>query len=187
MRKLFLQVDKHIARYQKRTRLACLKGCGRCCENPHVETTVSQVLPLAQHLFENGSIELAWQDLERSRSTSICAFYRPDPLMPGKGRCSQYALRPLICRLFGFSARHNKNGRIEVMTCELIKANDPQAVNNSQKLIDKGLKAPLMQDYTLRACGISPENNITMPINDAIEKAIEVVGLYQNFNRSAGE
>lgn len=180
LKKLFQQVDRAIGRFQKRSKLACLNGCGRCCENPHVETSIAQMLPIAQKLFKDKEVDSVLEALEKKSGEGVCVFYRPNPLIAGKGRCSQYALRPLICRLFGFSARRKKSNGLELMTCVHIKNEYPQIVQDAQVLIDRGYKPPLMQDYSFRAYSLLPQYSESLPINSALKNAIEIVGLNQH-------
>lgn len=175
---LFRTLGRDIARFQKRTRLGCQPGCGRCCEGPHVETTVLEMMPLAAHLWQKGEASRWLETVEKAGNPSPCVFYQPDPAGQGKGRCSVYPLRPLICRLFGFSANRDKQGHRVLMTCARIKENQTADYLDVQKHIDSGLPVPVMSDYILRVSPIDPVlGQKQVPINDAIHRAIERIGL----------
>ena len=88
---LFDDINRQTEKFALQTGLRCKSGCGACCENPDVETTVAEVLPLAVHLW---STELADSKIEAVRTKSpknICIFYKPDPFLQGQGRCGIYA------------------------------------------------------------------------------------------------
>src|SRR6185295_15429071 len=124
--KIYHKLEKETKQFQAETGLHCIAGCGRCCENPRIETTVAELMPLAFRLFQRGE-ESGWLDkANRSESKGQCIFYKPDPLIEGKGRCSVYQWRPLICRLFGFSAITDKKGRPSLVTCAVIKQSQMQ-------------------------------------------------------------
>ena len=177
MKRLFKRADTATDRFRRKSMMACVSGCGRCCENPQVETNIAQVLPMARYLFKMGLMEEIWQKLQNPLTAVSCILYQPDPLIPGKGRCSQYALRPLICRLFGFSARRNKQGQASLIHCLHIKNDQPENTFSTQQLINGGLKVPMFHEFSSRAESIMPENNQLMPINKAIQKALEIVSL----------
>lgn len=204
---LFRKLDEEINAFQKLSGLHCAPGCGRCCENPDVETTVLEVLPLAYALWQNGQAEDTLQKItdsvkiepHRSQGKSSpqpdqtqspsenkpCVFYQPDPVVPGNGRCSVYLWRPLLCRLFGFSTKNNKYGESALITCPTMKA---LCVSEYQKVTEdlkQGMKAPRMQNFAMQALSIDPYlGKEQLPINQAIRIAVERVGNYLDKTKS---
>ncbi len=172
------KLDLETAKFQSLSALKCVSGCGHCCENPHVETTVLEMLPLAVEFWRRNEAENFLKEFSEDESKGICHFYRPDPLREGQGRCSVYPLRPLLCRLFGFAGRVNKNGRTEFMTCSVIKSSFPGNCRRTQGLLDKGLAIPLTADYAMQLYQIDPQwSSRRFPINQAFKIALEKVGL----------
>ena len=90
--------------------------------------------------------------------------------------CSQYPHRGLICRLFGFSARTNKYGRKELITCQVIKEESSKAFALAEEKIESGASIPVMNQHYMRLHAIDFElTREFFPINEAIKKAIEVI------------
>src|SRR3989338_188376 len=102
--RLYSKLDKDIEQFSFTVGLKCASGCGRCCKNPHVETTVLELQPVAIELFRKNEADQWVNKAVEAAGQGRCVFYKPDPLIPSNGRCSVYPLRPLVCRLFGFSA-----------------------------------------------------------------------------------
>ena len=187
---LYEDIDRQTLNFAKETGLCCKPGCGACCENPEIETTVAEVMPLAAHLWSQGLAEKKLESIRSNPSKSVCAFYEPvrpaksglnkrpgDPLTPGKGRCGAYLYRPGICRLFGFAARRDKHGQRVLVTCRIIKDTQPQNSSNAQKKLHEGLDAPLLSAHAFAVSNIDPVHGEKLcPINQAIRRALEKVG-----------
>ena len=177
--KLYKKLDDDIRRFQKETALCCERGCGRCCENPNVETTVLELLPLAISLWQNGQAAKWLKKANQAGAEGRCIFYAPDPQRDGKGRCSVYLWRPLICRLFGFSAKSNKNGMPMLVTCPTIKTQYAREYEKARKMIEGGAFVPKMGDYAFEAAQIDPPlGQEQLPINRAVKVALEKAGLF---------
>ena len=164
--------------FAKATGLHCKTGCGKCCENPEVETTVTEAMPLAAHLWEKGRAEEILEIIEARSAKGVCVFYRPDPLVPGNGRCAVYEQRPGICRLFGFSAKKDKHGRPVLVTCTVIKEKFPNDYHRACDHIAKGQPVPILSDHTIRVFSLDPSAGMQLlPINAAVRMALERVGI----------
>lgn len=173
---IFRLLDQEISQFQKESELHCKLGCGKCCFKPEIEATILEFLPFAQHLYEQGEAE-AW--LQRLKSSSpICVILNPG--RQGVGLCSVYAYRGLICRLFGFSARTNKYGKKELVTCEIIKEEQNQQYEAAAMEVEQEKQSiPVMHNYYLRLHSIDFElTRDFYPVNVAIRKAIETVLSY---------
>ena len=176
IRQIYQEIDQQIAFFQKATDLHCPECCGSCCESQEVEATVTELLPLADEIFQSGRQDSLAELIEQSEKMSdlACVLYRPDPLLPGNGRCGQYPLRPLICRLFGFAGRYNKSEELEFSTCKKIRVQDPQKVSAAQELIRAGLNVPVFQSSFMRLASLHPGLGFQrFPINQALKKALE--------------
>ncbi len=155
------------------TRLRCKSGCGRCCENPHIETTVTEMMPLAAHLQKSGEVEAI---IARLEAEETCVAYQPQVGIEGNGRCGYYEYRPGICRLFGFSAKKDKQQERKLVTCRVMKEEFPGDCQNAQAYLDKDGIAPNISNYTMNVYAIDPQwGNKLMPINKALRIALEII------------
>jgi Fe-S-cluster containining protein len=174
--RVFAKLDEEIASFQSASTLHCKFGCGKCCFKADIEATILEFLPFAHHLFETHLAE-AWYERLKSSDSSICLIL--NPTQPSSGMCSSYPHRGLICRLFGYSARTNKYGKHELVTCQIIKTEQAPAYESAQTKIEAGGDVPVMTDYYMQLHGIDFElTKDFYPINEAIRKAIEVVMQY---------
>jgi Fe-S-cluster containining protein len=178
VQELFHQLDQEIASFKSATSLGCVNGCGRCCETPAVFVTVLEVLPLAYELWKNGQALAVLEDIRNDRK-GWCVFYKPDALVAGKGRCTTYPWRPLICRLFGFSAKKDKYEKSELVTCSTMKEHCATEYDGASRRLTAGtLRAPLMSDYAMQVLTIDPAlGKEQFPINQAIANAIEKINM----------
>jgi uncharacterized protein len=179
--RLYASLDKQIAEAQAASGLYCLSGCGECCKKPDIEATALEFLPLALYYFDQGQAETMHAALKQSPS-GICHLFRPNVTAFG-GLCSQYPHRGLICRLFGYSARRNKEGKPELLTCKLLKENSSQEVASMQGRMLSAKGIPMMSDYYSRLIQIDPSLSTLYPINEAAVKALEVVMHYYAYRR----
>jgi uncharacterized protein len=169
---LFEKLDEHIASFQNTSGLHCKWGCGKCCYKPDIEATVLEFLPFAHYLYRN---DLAFEWLEKLSEQQETCFIL-NPLQSGAGMCSQYRHRGLICRLFGYSARTNKYGTKELVTCQIIKSEQEQSYNDATKSIINGIDVPVMSNYYMQLHAI--DYNLAQqffPINEAIKRSIEAI------------
>jgi Fe-S-cluster containining protein len=170
---VFQKLDEEIARFQSVTGMHCKPGCGKCCFKADIEATALEFLPFALHLYRNGLAE-EWYGKLNSHEGSVCLIL--NPMQSGAGLCTEYKHRGLICRLFGYSARTNKYGTKEVITCQVIKTEEPAEYQKAVAEVDK---APVMSQYYMRLHAIDQEMTTEFyPINVAIKKALENVMHY---------
>ena len=176
IRQIYHEIDQQITFFQNAVQLHCPTGCSICCEGREIEATVPELLLLADEIFQSGQQDSLAELIEQSekKSDQACVLYRPDPLLPGNGRCGQYPLRPLVCRLFGFAGRYNKSEELEFSTCKKISAQDPQKVSAAQEWIRAGLSVPVFQASFMRLASLHPGLGFQrLPINQALKKALE--------------
>lgn len=177
---VFMKLDEAVASFQSSTTLHCKFGCGKCCFKPDIEATVLEFLPFAFHLYKNGMAE-QWLERLTQTESSICLIL--NPTQAGAGLCTEYPYRGLICRLFGYSARTNKYGKKELVTCQIIKTEQTDSYNKAETLIEADeLAVPVMNQYYMQLHGIDFElTRDFYPINLAIRKAIETVLQYYTY------
>ncbi|MBK5277765.1 MAG: YkgJ family cysteine cluster protein [Bacteroidia bacterium] len=170
---VFKKLDEEIASFQKDSTLHCKFGCGKCCYKADIEATVLEFLPFAHYLHREGKAE-EWLSKLTSSDSSICHIL--NPTQGGTGLCSEYIHRGLICRLFGYSARTNKYGKKELVTCQVIKTEQGAAYENTVSKIEGGGEVPVMNEFYMQLHGIDYElTRDFYPINKAIQCAIEEV------------
>jgi uncharacterized protein len=176
-------IDRPVEAFEGATGLRCLAGCGACCETPEVETTALELLPLAFELVRAGTAE-AWLQRARAAAGQRCVNYLSDPGTPGKGRCEAYGGRPAICRLFGSTARI-RDGRTELVTCRVKRRETPDRVAAAEAAIDV---APLLADLARTVTSLDPVlGRERLPINEALARAIERVGLWWSLEGGGGD
>ncbi|MBX2940831.1 MAG: YkgJ family cysteine cluster protein [Cyclobacteriaceae bacterium] len=180
---VYLKLDEEIATFKKRSGLGCKSGCGKCCLKPDIEATALEFIPFAYQLYKQGKA-IAWLE-NPLLGNSLCAIL--DSNMSGVGHCTAYQYRGMICRLFGFSAKLNKYGHKELITCRVIKTEQPETFIAAYAETVAGANVPLMRDYYMKMYAIDWElSQKFYPINDAIKKAIETVLHYYAYREEEG-
>ena len=177
---LYAGVDSKIEEFKKASSLKCVSGCGRCCENPKISITVLEVFPLACKLWQDKMAPAILAQMAKDSTQGVCVFYQPDAIVAGSGRCGVYPLRPLLCRLFGFSAKMDKHGNPSLVTCSTMKNYCAQEYKQVVKhFSEKTLAVPRMQEYGIQLlCIDSYWAREQLPINQAIRMALEKVGSF---------
>ncbi len=174
---LLEDTSRQVQEFAQRTGLSCKAGCGRCCTNPEVETTVTEMLPLAANLWATQKAEQALSALDQAQNKGTCVFYKPDPRIAGNGHCSIYAHRPGICRLFGHAVKMDKYGKPQMVTCTIIKEQHaPQYAAVQQGLLSGG-QAPSLPEFARKVFDVDPvRGQAFFPINQAAQLALERIG-----------
>ncbi len=170
-------IDAQVALLAQASGLACPPGCGACCLSPEVETSVADALPLALALFARGEAPVVLERAREAADRGPCVLYRADPLDPRRGRCSAYAERPSICRLFGFSSRRARAGGVELATCRELRAGAPEAVARAEEHVRTGGAAARIDVDAERIAFLEGGAPHPLPINQALRLALERVGL----------
>ncbi len=179
VRQIFTEVDAEIKSFMDTVQLGCVAGCGKCCANPEVSASVIEFLPLAFDLYEKGKAEAALVILEAATQDDFCILYKSLSLTGDKGFCSDYHNRGMICRLFGSSARRNKVGQKELITCKIIKEQKTESFTAATQALNNGLAIPSSSDAYSQLYNVDfqmTENQ--MPVNKAIRSALEAVLSY---------
>ncbi len=178
IQELYAAADQEVVQFQAATGLKCSKGCGRCCENPNIEATVLELLPLALELLQRPEAKEWIERIETADGFGPCLFYRPDPLAAGHGRCAVYLWRPMICRLFGFATRPDKQGQSKLATCTTIKQTCSGEYRKSENSLNAGLASPQMGNFAMKVFQIDPGlGKKQLPINEAVKVALERVAV----------
>jgi len=174
---LYQRVDKETQRFAKLSKIHCPPLCGYCCSTAHVETTPFEMLPLALSLWSSQKGDFWLEKLKMSGQKKTCVFFKSHRKDLKKGRCTVYKLRPLICRLFGFSFNKNKDGGYVYGGCKVIKQKYPKAVTQVIKMMQQKPNFLKMTDFSIRLFGLgSTTEQKLMPINQAAKIAFEKIG-----------
>jgi Fe-S-cluster containining protein len=172
----YKRLDKTIARFQAATGINCPDGCGICCMEWWVETSILEVLPLALEIYSRRQEEevlISIQEKEKDQDFR-CVLLLSEPPRDMKGSCGYYNFRPLLCRLFGFASRKNKFNKPEFSPCRIIKSADPDGVKRAEKAVSEGMKTPVYQEAFMRIASINPGMGFRiLPINQALKGALE--------------
>ncbi len=145
---IYEDIDQKITGIQENSCVSCVKGCGKCCQRfePYISTL--EAIPLAQFLEKNPDREQQFHKgvEENKKEWTACPFYDHD----NDNHCTIYSIRPLICRMFGFSAHQKKNKR-EFSSCSLIENEMPEKVKVAQRLTQSGFPVPIYQEVAKEA------------------------------------
>jgi len=174
---LYRQVDKETVHFKKLSKIHCPPLCGYCCATADVETTSLEMLPLAAQLWSEGKGDYWLKKLGAAGSKKRCVFFKPYQRNSKQGRCMVYALRPLICRLFGFSFNKNKTGGYAYGGCKIIKKEYPKTIEKMKKMLGQKPQLLKMTDFSMRLFGLgSTMDQKLIPINQATKITLEKVG-----------
>lgn len=171
------EIERETSAFARSSGIKCREGCGQCCLKPGVEVRPLELIPLARQLLESGEAE-AVHERASADPGGVCVFYRKVAGDETLGRCGVYAVRPSLCRLFGFAAVSSKRGP-ELAACHWHKRLQPVEVDAAQAAIDGGGRVPLFNDYAMRLSMLAPGTGLehTLPINQALTLALEKVAL----------
>ena len=137
------------------------------------------MLPAAFQLERAGRLESSLALLGGEQPPQECLLYLREPSAAAPGHCGLYAHRPLICRLFGFSAVLDRNGRRERAAGRLGRAAPPEAAGRADEEVRRvAALVPVMRNYQMELYGIDPTLGARLlPINEALAQALQRVGL----------
>lgn len=178
----YQQIEEQTASIPDQINLHCPPGCGRCCDNPNIEATPLEMLPVAWELWQRGEALTYWQNIKNQDTPSVCIFYERDALIPGNGRCEMYPWRPIVCRLFGYATVKNKQGISEFATCAYHHQTEPEKVAEIKHQVTTGFPILNFSEISLQLALIDPNKSQRLPINQALCLAIEQIGLIKRLN-----
>lgn len=185
VRRVFEELDAEIKVFIDASQIGCISGCGFCCANPKVSASVLEFLPLAFDLYDKGKAEAALTLLEAKSGDESCIVYKATSLDGAMGFCSDYQNRGMICRLFGSSARRNRLEKKEIITCKKIKEAKKNEYDAASLAVNEGMQVPLSGDAYSRLYNIDFQlTSEQMPINKAIQKALEAVLRFKYYEGS---
>jgi len=181
--KLFDELAEQTAQFVQESGFKCKAGCGKCCVYPKIHATILEFIPFALKMVKE---ERAFGLLESLRSkdaeSSSCIIFNPISPNSSNGSCSDYSNRGLICRLFGYSGNSNKEETYDIITCDIIKSDNPHFFKNAESILAHSTHLPIATDYYSKLQAIDLNLALdTYPVNIAIKKALEYVLAYYSY------
>ena len=175
VKKVYDEMSETFSIYQTSTGLHCLTNCGRCCQNPDVEASVLEMLPLALKIYDEGKMD-EWLLKLETTTQNHCLLFVPTG-GEGEGRCGSYNERPSVCRMFGVAGTFNKHREVTLSICKYIK-------ENNSTLTEVNSSTPLIPDWTSKLSTIDPDlTQKKVSMNEAILKALEHVAFYAQYQK----
>ena len=177
---VYAELEEHLEKITSQSIMKCLHLCNKCCDKIGIEASPIEFIPLAAYLYKTEKVDEFLKRLDESDKTGYCVLFSPDAWKEGEWACLQYEKRGLICRLFGYGYRLNRDGIPELVTCKVLKETCPVEIANARQIgIEKPATVPLFSNYFMQLYSIDPNLGTTlMPINQAIRKAIEKLYFY---------
>ena len=195
---VYQSLSQEFSAYQSSQSLNCVEKCGACCNNPDIEVSPLEMLPLALHLFDTGRAEQEFDELD-NYSGFACKQYQRLSLDGKEGYCGIYEYRPGICRMFGAAGYKTKSGEATLSVCKPIKQAVPQkyaaalisiqpqrsdaieqlfigdiAANNAGQ--STAIKPPMIAEGRQKLAQLDYElGDKLMPINDALRFMLEKI------------
>ena len=117
---LYNDIDSNQKLWKTRSPMQCPNGCGSCCVHFEPEVYEAEALYLAAWMLEHQSERtdrIAEADSNSFTRGDGCFLFDPD----SPYHCTVYGGRCLICRLFGFSGDHGKDGTIRWKPCRYMQ------------------------------------------------------------------
>ena len=117
---LYNDIDSSQKLWKTRSPMQCPNGCGSCCVHFEPEVYEAEALYLAAWMLEHQSERadrIAEADVDSFTRGDGCFLFNPD----SPYHCTVYEGRCLICRLFGFSGDHGKDGTIRWKPCRYMQ------------------------------------------------------------------
>jgi len=174
---VFKQLDKETEKFGQQSNLKCLTNCNLCCLKKGLEANVLEFLPLAFYLVKNNLHEQALDLL--ATDPEHCINLAKSQVPGQTAGCGNYEYRGMVCRLFGFSGIKDKNSKLAIYTCSLMKNEYPQEFKTAMERINSGMPIPMVTDFYYQIYFIDTHMaNDYNPINVSIRKAIEKVAYF---------
>ena len=186
---VYQSLSQEFSAYQSSQSLNCVEKCGACCNNPDIEVSPLEMLPLALHLFDTGRAEQEFDELD-NYSGFACKQYQRLSLDGKEGYCGIYEYRPAICRMFGAAGYKTKSGEATLSVCKPIKQAVPEKYaaaviaiqpawgqsNNSDPMSISNSKPPMIAEGRQKLAQLDYElGDKLIPINDALRYILEKI------------
>lgn len=188
-------IEERETAWKAASRVSCMNNCGTCCVAFEPDVLECEALYLALWLIENEpaaarAIRDRTYPMERTDNAAGCFLYDPD----NPYHCTVYGGRGLICRLFGYTGSHGKEGSVIWKPCRflpdmVLSAHVPPLSHRQYEAAE--LKQlfnelpPVMSDCMEQALSISPDSSgRTWPLREILPKAIQRMQFILLYNAS---
>ena len=208
---LYSEIDTDQKDWKAKAPGGCPDGCGKCCVHFEPEIYEAEALYLAAWMLENQkdraehiaelgeaafihSSSKGHGDSCDERYEDGCVLF--DPCTPY--HCTVYGGRCLICRLFGFSGDHGKDGYIRWKPCRHMQpsnsAGDTAAEISGIRAIQTGHQyeqeemlhlfgavPPFMGAASSKLLALNPDDTQPQPLRTALPAAIRKLKMLLHF------
>lgn len=206
-----IETDQKV--WKEKAPVGCPDGCGKCCVHFEPEIYEAEALYLAAWMLENqkeradhiaelGEAAFTHRDIcSRNDEGGSDECYEDgcvlfDPKTPY--HCTVYGGRCLICRLFGFSGDHGKDGYIRWKPCRhmqpLNSVADAAAELSGMQAVQAGHQygqdemmclfgavPPFMGAASSRLLALNPDDTHPQPLRTALPAAIRKLKMLLHF------
>lgn len=153
----------------------CPAVCGRCCEHFIPDITYLEALALAWELGIRQDRDLDFL-IDWHRNHDYCPLYNAVT-----HRCTAYAVRPVICRVFCSSASRTKEG-LSFRGCRLSVQPEGMPASLSDKALSSaGFHVPVMSDYGEKIDSMQASSERIL-LDDAVLSAWSKIRLIQSIS-----
>jgi Fe-S-cluster containining protein len=180
--KIYAELDSRITTMQAATGLSCLPFCKHCCDIPaeRISVTLLEALPLSIHWWQIGQASIWLKKLSQTEdSRDRCLLFQTND--PAAWGCRYYRWRPLLCRMFCFSAVFDKRRKPQITLCKPLQQHFPEWPGKLADRFSSNFPLPVYCEFAARVAGLNPALSQTYPINQALMLGLEMVGLKLQF------
>ena len=176
--------------WKEKSPMQCPDGCGSCCVHFEPEVYEAEALYLAAWMLENQNERadrIAEMNGEYFAHRDGCILFDPD----SPYHCTVYGGRCLVCRLFGFSGDHGKDGLIRWKPCKYMqpadKTFDAQAAQTGRQYGEEemmclfGAVPPYMGAASSALLALNPDDTHPRPLRIALPAAIRKLKMMLRF------
>lgn len=187
---LYAELEKLQKDWYEKTKFTCPSGCGSCCIDFEPDLYEAEVIYMADWLIKNRpetAESLAQDSFPSEPERKTCIFFDPE----SDYHCTIYGGRPFICRLFGCSSFHGKNGKTVWKPCkfypaEKLSQHKPPLAHRQYTFEETveilGAVPPVMADIMEQGLSLCPGQNETEPLRECLPKIIRKLLMEKAFN-----
>ena len=177
----FVSISKEYSDFQNKNSLSCSAGCGKCCFKSDIYCSPVELLPLALDLIERGQGE---EILDKclNHQADHCMFMNVTDFKAGKGQCTEYEYRPLVCRTFGVAGKHDKDGKVSFSVCSTLKETNIKRYTELLTRKFENNDIPFIDNAQINLINLDPDFlQEEFPINNSLAMLLDKLLLEQSF------
>ena len=180
--------------WYEKTQFYCPEGCGECCRNFEPDLLECEATFMAVWLLQNQK-ETAYKVMEGEfpfMNNIGCPFWNEN----SSYHCSIYEGRGFICRLFGASGFHSKEGYTVWRPCKFYPADllskqkvplrHRQYSQEEMKLLFGGTP-PVMSDLMQQAVEIQPDQTETKLLREILPTVLKRINWILQLNKLSND